>query len=156
MPGASGWRGCPSAHACSAARSPTTSPSPTRTPIAPASSRRPSPPGLQELLAQLPDGLDTRIGEGGRGLSAGQAQRIGLARAFLRDAHLVVLDEPTAHLDSETAAAVGGAIVALAAGRTTLLITHDAALTARTDRVVMLPGAVAVPASSATPLAVIA
>ncbi len=97
--------------------------------------------GLDDLLRQLPDGLETGIGEGGRGLSAGQGQRIGLARAFLRDAPLVVLDEPTAHLDRATAAAVGETIVALAAGRTTLLITHDAALTERADHVVALAGA---------------
>lgn len=97
--------------------------------------------GLDELLGQLPDGLDTRVGEGGRGLSAGQAQRVGLARAFLRDAALVVLDEPTAHLDADTAAAVGDAIARLAEGRTTLLIAHDAGLAARAERTVTLePG----------------
>ncbi len=94
--------------------------------------------GLEELLGQLPDGLDTRVGEGGRGLSAGQAQRVGLARAFLRDASLVVLDEPTAHLDADTAAAVGDAIARLAEGRTTLLIAHDARLAARAERTVTL------------------
>lgn len=96
--------------------------------------------GLAELLGELPDGLETRVGEGGRGLSAGQAQRVGLARAFLRDASLVVLDEPTAHLDADTAAAVGDAIARLAEGRTTLLIAHDARLAARAARVVRLDG----------------
>jgi ATP-binding cassette subfamily C protein CydD len=96
--------------------------------------------GLEELLGQLPDGLDTRVGEGGRGLSAGQAQRVGLARAFLRDAALVVLDEPTAHLDADTAAAVGDTIARLAEGRTTLLIGHDASLAARADCMVRLDG----------------
>ncbi len=94
--------------------------------------------GLEELLAELPDGLQTRVGEGGRGLSAGQAQRVGLARAFLRDASLVVLDEPTAHLDAGTAAAVGEAIAGLAEGRTTLLIAHDATLAARAECMVTL------------------
>ncbi len=94
--------------------------------------------GLEELLGELPDGLQTRVGEGGRGLSAGQAQRVGLARAFLGDASLVVLDEPTAHLDADTAAAVGEAIVRLAEGRTTLLIAHDAQLAARAERTVTL------------------
>ena len=110
--------------------------------------------GLQELLDQLADGLDTPIGEGGRGLSAGQAQRIGLARAFLRDASLVVLDEPTAHLDADTAAAVGAAIVRLAEGRTTLLITHDASLTARADRVVALRTGAAEQRDQLAPVAV--
>lgn len=94
--------------------------------------------GLAELLGELPDGLATRIGEGGRGLSAGQTQRVGLARAFLRDASLVVLDEPTAHLDADTAAAVGDAIARLAEGRTTLLIAHDAQLAARAEHTVTL------------------
>jgi ATP-binding cassette subfamily C protein CydD len=94
--------------------------------------------GLAELLDQLPEGLHTRIGEGGRGLSAGQAQRVGLARAFLRDAPLVVLDEPTAHLDSDTAAAVGETIARLTADRTTLLIAHDARLARSAPRVVVL------------------
>ena len=94
--------------------------------------------GLEELLGQLRDGLETRVGESGRGLSAGQAQRVGLARAFLRDAPLVVLDEPTAHLDADTAAAVGDAIARLAEGRTMLLIAHDARLAARAARTVTL------------------
>ena len=81
--------------------------------------------GLAPMLATLPDGLDTRIGDGGRRLSAGQGQRIAVARAFLRDASLVVLDEPTANLDPESAAAIGEAIARLCAGRTTLLISHD-------------------------------
>jgi thiol reductant ABC exporter CydD subunit len=96
--------------------------------------------GLEELLGQLSDGLETRVGEGGRGLSAGQTQRVGLARAFLRDAPLVVLDEPTAHLDADTAAAVGDSIARLAEGRTTLLIAHDARLAAHAEFAVRLDG----------------
>lgn len=94
--------------------------------------------GLTELVAQLPEGLDTRIGDGGRGLSAGQAQRIALGRAFLRDAPLIVLDEPTAHLDAATAAVIAAAIGRLAVGRTTLLITHDDKLATHADRIVHL------------------
>ncbi len=108
--------------------------------------------GLDELLATLPGGLDTAVGEGGRGLSAGQAQRVALARAFLREASLVILDEPTAHLDSDTAAAVGEAIERLAVGRTTLLIAHDAALAARAHRVIALEAG----ATQATPALVAA
>ncbi|HSD80381.1 MAG TPA: thiol reductant ABC exporter subunit CydD [Solirubrobacteraceae bacterium] len=93
-----------------------------------------------EVVQALPDGFATRVGEGGRPLSAGQAQRIALARAFLADAPLLVLDEPTAHLDEATAAAVDAAIGRLAAGRTTLLIVHRPALAARADRVVTLAG----------------
>jgi ABC-type multidrug transport system fused ATPase/permease subunit len=96
--------------------------------------------GLEPVAAALPDGLATRIGEGGRRLSAGEAQRVAVARAFLRDAPLLVLDEPTAHLDAETAAGVGAAIERLAAGRTTLLIVHRAALARRADRTLVLEG----------------
>ncbi|MGZ8633591.1 MAG: thiol reductant ABC exporter subunit CydD, partial [Solirubrobacteraceae bacterium] len=96
--------------------------------------------GAGELVAALPDGARTRVGDGGRRLSAGQARRIALARAFLDDAPLVVLDEPTAHLDPESAAAIEAAIERLAEGRTVLLITHRAELAARCDRVVELRG----------------
>ena len=92
--------------------------------------------GLGELLAELPDGLQTLVGEGGRQLSAGQTQRLALARAFLRDPALLVLDEPTVNLDSQTAARICGAIERLASGRTTLLITHDPELAMLADRVV--------------------
>jgi thiol reductant ABC exporter CydD subunit len=95
---------------------------------------------LEPVVASLPDGAATRIGEGGRRLSAGEAQRVALARAFLRDAPLLVLDEPTAHLDAENAQVVAAALERLAAGRTTLLIAHDPALAAGADRVVALLG----------------
>jgi thiol reductant ABC exporter CydD subunit len=94
--------------------------------------------GAGRFAGGLADGIETRVGDGGRPLSAGEAQRIALARAFLRDAPLLVLDEPTAHLDAETAAAVERAIVRLARGRTTLLIAHRPALAARADRIVRL------------------
>jgi ABC-type transport system involved in cytochrome bd biosynthesis fused ATPase/permease subunit len=94
--------------------------------------------GLGELLSELADGLDTRVGDGGRVLSAGQAQRVGLARAFLQDAGLVVLDEPTAHLDAETARSIVSAIRRVAAGRTVLVVAHDARVIAGADRVVAL------------------
>jgi ATP-binding cassette subfamily C protein CydCD len=94
--------------------------------------------GATELVAALPDGARTRVGDGGRRLSAGQSRRIALARAFLDDAPLVVLDEPTAHLDPESAAGIEAAIARLAEGRTVLLITHRAELATRCDRVVEL------------------
>ena len=93
---------------------------------------------LDPVVASLPDGVDTRIGEGGRRLSAGEAQRVALARAFLRDAPLLVLDEPTAHLDTENARTVAAAIERLAAGRTALLIVHDPELAAGADRALEL------------------
>jgi thiol reductant ABC exporter CydD subunit len=95
---------------------------------------------LDPVVASLPDGQATRIGEGGRRLSAGEAQRVAVARAFLRDAPLLVLDEPTAHLDAESAGAVAEAIGRLASGRTTLIVAHDPLLAAGADRIVALAG----------------
>ena len=94
--------------------------------------------GVLTFARDLPDGLATRIGDGGRPLSAGQAQRVALARAFLRAAPLLILDEPTAHLDPASARALADAVERLAAGRTALLIAHDTRLALAADRVVRL------------------
>ncbi|MGA2925987.1 MAG: thiol reductant ABC exporter subunit CydD [Solirubrobacteraceae bacterium] len=94
--------------------------------------------GADRIVAGLPDGLATVIGEGGRRLSAGQRQRIALARAFVRDAPLLILDEPTAHLDEDNAIAIADAIERLARGRTTLLIVHHESLAARAQRIVRI------------------
>ncbi len=75
----------------------------------------------------LPDGLDTLIGEGGHGLSGGQAPRVAIARAYLKNAPLLLLDEPTAHLDPATEADVLDSLKRLAAGRTVILASHAAA-----------------------------
>jgi thiol reductant ABC exporter CydC subunit len=80
--------------------------------------------GLSSWISELPDGWDTLVGEQGRELSGGQRQRITLARALLADASVLVLDEPTAHLDSATAERLLGDILAAADGRSVLLITH--------------------------------
>ncbi|MEU6024768.1 thiol reductant ABC exporter subunit CydD [Micromonospora sp. NPDC047134] len=90
---------------------------------------------LDEVIAALPDGLDTLLGERGHGLSSGQRQRVALARAFLRDAPVVLLDEPTARLDSAAEAAVLSATHRLVAGRTALLVAHRPALLADADRI---------------------
>ncbi len=96
--------------------------------------------GADAFIRRLPDGYGSVVGEGGRGLSAGERQRIALARAFLRDAPLVILDEPTANLDPVNAELVGEAVERLRAGRTVLLIAHRPELAARADRVVRLEG----------------
>ncbi len=81
--------------------------------------------GLESTLAELEDGLGTLIGEGGRGLSGGQAQRVALARAFLDDSRdVLVFDEPTAHLDIETELEIKKNIVSLMEGKTTFFATH--------------------------------
>ncbi|MFI8399414.1 thiol reductant ABC exporter subunit CydD [Streptomyces sp. NPDC085463] len=92
--------------------------------------------GADGFVAELPGGLDTPLGEDGAGLSAGQRQRLALARAFLADRPLLLLDEPTAALDGETEAGVVDAVRRLAAGRTVLLVVHRPALLAVADRVV--------------------
>ncbi len=94
--------------------------------------------GAEALVDALADGIDTRLGEGGRRLSAGEAQRISLARAFLRHAELFVLDEPTAHLDGVLAAELAQVIRRLTAGATTLAVTHRLELVHAADRVVQV------------------
>jgi ATP-binding cassette, subfamily C, bacterial CydCD len=97
--------------------------------------------GLTEVVRRLPRGADTPLGEGGAGLSAGERQRLSLARAFVRDAPLLLLDEPTASLDNETEADVLSAVRRLVSGRTALIVAHRPALAALADRVVELPAA---------------
>jgi ATP-binding cassette, subfamily C, bacterial CydD len=91
--------------------------------------------GLAEIVARLPEGLDTALGEGGSGLSTGEARRIAIARAFLRDAELWVLDEPTAHLDPEAEAQVIDALQNATRGRTVIVATHSATLARSADTV---------------------
>ncbi|MFF4064898.1 thiol reductant ABC exporter subunit CydD [[Kitasatospora] papulosa] len=106
--------------------------------------------GAYDFVAALPDGADTPLGEDGAGLSAGQRQRLALARAFLADRPLLLLDEPTASLDGETEAGIVDAVRRLAEGRTVLLVVHRSALLSVADRVVALePGPGGLPAGKA-------
>ena len=94
--------------------------------------------GLRELFAALPNGLDTRLGSGGAGLSAGQAQLLACARVFLRDPGLVILDEASSRLDPATEALLDRAIGQLLAGRTALIIAHRLATVRRADDILIL------------------
>jgi subfamily B ATP-binding cassette protein MsbA len=94
--------------------------------------------GVHAVLAALPDGYDTRVGPGGTRLSGGQRRRLAIARAFVRDTPVLVLDEPTTGLDETTRDRLLEPLKELAAGRTTILITHDPAVVAWADRVLEL------------------
>ena len=94
--------------------------------------------GLAATVADLPEGIETMLGDKGAGLSAGERQRLALARAFLRDAPLLLLDEPTANLDGHTEQEVLEAVRRLSRGRTVVLVAHRPALLALADRVLSL------------------
>ena len=95
---------------------------------------------VADFAYALPDGLDTLVGEDGVGLSGGQAQRVALARLFLRDAGLVLLDEPTAHLDAAMEQEIADHLLDFASGRTMIIATHSEALAARMDKAYRLAG----------------
>jgi len=97
--------------------------------------------GIARFIAALPNGFATQVGERGLALSAGERQRIALARAFLADPAVLVLDEPTAALDAIAQRQVIDGYQAVMKGRTTLLITHRRELALAADRVVVLEGA---------------
>jgi thiol reductant ABC exporter CydD subunit len=95
--------------------------------------------GAADFIEELPLGYRTRLGERGLGLSAGQRQRIALARAFLKGAPLLLLDEPTAGLDADAEAQIASTLQLLKIGRTVVLTSHHPALFTRADRVLTLP-----------------
>lgn len=101
---------------------------------------------ITHFAAGLPDGLDTMLGEGGQGLSGGEIQRVALARIYLLDRGLLLLDEPTAHLDAETEAAILDGLLDFARGRTMVVVTHSEAVAARLDRCYRLVNGVLLPA----------
>jgi ATP-binding cassette subfamily B protein len=94
--------------------------------------------GLSELLHRLPEGIHTSAGERGRALSAGERQRLAIARAFLADPAVLVLDEATGSLDPATEAQVAEGYEAVMRDRTTIIITHRLELARRADRIVVL------------------
>lgn len=93
-----------------------------------------------EFIRELPQGYDTRVGERGLTLSGGQRQRIAIARAFIRDAPILVLDEATAALDSQAEAEVQAAIDRLSVNRTVICVAHRLSTLASMDRIIVLAG----------------
>ncbi len=93
-----------------------------------------------EFTGRLPQGLDTLIGENGIRLSAGQRQRIAIARALIKDTPILILDEATSALDSESEKIVQLALDALRRGRTSLVIAHRLSTIENADRIVVLQG----------------
>ena len=90
------------------------------------------------FIEALPEGYDTRLGEQGTRLSGGQRQRIAIARAFVRQAPILILDEATAALDSKAEAEVQGAIDRLEEGRTVVCVAHRLSTLRRMDRIIVL------------------
>jgi ATP-binding cassette subfamily B protein len=96
--------------------------------------------GAHEFVTRLPQGYDTVVGDGAARLSVGEKQRINLARAFLKDAPILLLDEPTSALDAESEALVLTGLRKLMKGRTTLMVAHRLATIREVDRIVVLNG----------------
>jgi subfamily B ATP-binding cassette protein MsbA len=93
---------------------------------------------VTEFAADLPQGLDTRVGERGALLSGGQRQRVAIARALLKDAPVLILDEATSALDTESERRVQAALARLMQGRTVLVIAHRLSTVERADRIVVM------------------
>jgi ABC-type multidrug transport system fused ATPase/permease subunit len=94
--------------------------------------------GAHEFIQRMPEGYESRIAERGATLSSGQRQRLAIARAFLKDAPILILDEPTSALDAQTEGALMQALEGLMKGRTTLIIAHRLSTVRRADRIVVL------------------
>jgi ATP-binding cassette subfamily B protein len=88
-----------------------------------------------DFIGQMPEGYDTEVGERGLLLSGGERQRIALARAFLKDAPILILDEPTSAVDNQTESLIMDALNHLMEGRTTLMIAHRTQTLSRCDRI---------------------
>jgi ABC-type multidrug transport system fused ATPase/permease subunit len=93
-----------------------------------------------DFIVQLPGGYNAELGEAGAGLSGGQKQRLSMARAFLKDAPLLILDEPTAALDAVSERLVLNALTRLRRGRTVLVIAHRLSTVREADRIIVLDG----------------
>ncbi|MCP2669871.1 ABC transporter ATP-binding protein/permease [Maricaulaceae bacterium EIL42A08] len=93
---------------------------------------------LKDFVEQLPDGLETRVGERGLKLSGGEKQRVGVARAILKDPPILILDEATSALDSQTESEVQAALAEAARGRTTIAVAHRLSTIAKADLILVM------------------
>ena len=93
-----------------------------------------------DFISELPQGYETKLGERGAKISGGERQRIAMARAFLKDAPVLILDEPTSSIDSRTEAVILDALELLMEGRTTLIVAHRLSTLRRADRVIVING----------------
>jgi ATP-binding cassette subfamily B protein len=93
---------------------------------------------LSELMANLPDGLDTMVGDRGYRLSGGEKQRLAIARVLLKHPDIVILDEATAHLDSESEKAIQKALQTALIGRTSLVIAHRLSTVQSADQILVI------------------
>jgi ATP-binding cassette subfamily B protein len=96
--------------------------------------------GLDEVVASLPDGYETLVGERGLTLSGGQRQRVAIARALIQDPRILILDDATSSLDASTEAKVKAALREVMKGRTTVIIGHRLSTIALADRIAVLDG----------------
>ena len=94
--------------------------------------------GVNEIIARLPQGMDTPVGEGGIGLSGGERQRISIARALLKDAPILLVDEATAALDTEHQAMIATLLAKLKGQRTLVVIAHQLSTIAMADHIAVL------------------
>jgi subfamily B ATP-binding cassette protein MsbA len=92
----------------------------------------------KDFIAQMPQGMDTLLGDDGGGLSGGQRQRIAIARAFLKDAPVIILDEATSALDNESEHRIQQSLDKISQGRTTIIIAHRLSTVERADRIVVM------------------